>query len=313
MRSDAVGRWARVASLTSSVVDYPIENGHQYHTFRAGSYYGPNDEIEQDSLDFHHAMISKAIGNKLSLSPIDEEETHTILDIGTGTGIWAIETGELLPNSEIIGKDLSANQPPWVPPNVKFEIDDVESPWANPHKFDIIFCRYMVGVIADWPKLMDSIYENTNPGGWVEFQDYDLLYTSDDGSLTEEHEALKWDNLFLEACDKMGRDGRPGPKLKDWVREAGFVNVAHKQYKMLIGPWPKDPHYKDIGMCNLIQILNGLKAFTLRIFCRVLRWTRAEVLVMLAMVRNELKSGAFHAKYDFHVVCAQKPEATHEE
>ncbi|KAK2051778.1 methyltransferase domain-containing protein [Colletotrichum caudatum] len=301
------------ASLSSSVLDYPTENGRRYHAFRAGSYYGPNDEIEQDRLDFHHAMILKAIGKKPFLSPIDGEKTHRILDIGTGTGIWAIEVGELLPNSEIIGNDLSANQPNWVPPNVKFEIDDVESPWVSARKFDFIFCRYMVGAIADWPKLMDSIYENTNPGGWVEFQDYDLLYTSDDGTLTEEHETLKWDKLFLEACDRMGRDARPGPKFKDWVRGAGFVNITHKQFKMPIGPWPKDPYYKDIGMCNLIQILNGLEAFTLRIFCGVLGWTRDEVLVMLAMVRNELKSGAFHARYDFHVVYAQKPKGADDE
>ncbi|KDN69819.1 putative methyltransferase domain-containing protein [Colletotrichum sublineola] len=200
-----------------------------------------------------------------------------------------------------------------VPPNVKFEIDDVESPWAHSHEFDFIFCRYMVGSITDWPKLMNNIYENTNPGGWVEFQDYDLLYTSDDGSLTEEHQTLQWKRLFLEACEKAGRDPRPGPKLKDWVREADFVNITHKKYKMPVGPWPKDPYYKEIGICNLIQILDGLEAFSLRLFCGVLGWTKDEVLVMLALVRKELKAGAFHARFDLHVVYAQKPKAMDEE
>lgn len=45
------------------------------------------------------------------------------------------------------------------PPNVKFEIDDVESPWVGHQKFDYIMCRYMAGSIQDWPKLMENIYE----------------------------------------------------------------------------------------------------------------------------------------------------------
>ncbi|KAF7553975.1 hypothetical protein G7046_g6944 [Stylonectria norvegica] len=32
------------ASLTSSVVNYPMEHGRRYHAFREGSYNFPNDE-----------------------------------------------------------------------------------------------------------------------------------------------------------------------------------------------------------------------------------------------------------------------------
>lgn len=45
-----------------------------------------------------------------------------------------------------------------VPPNVKFEVDDVESPWIS-KKFDFIFCRAMAGAIQDWPKLVRSMFE----------------------------------------------------------------------------------------------------------------------------------------------------------
>jgi len=46
-----------------------------------------------------------------------------------------------------------------VPPNVKFEVDDAESPWTHTAPFDFIFCRYLLGGIADWPALMGNIYE----------------------------------------------------------------------------------------------------------------------------------------------------------
>lgn len=46
-----------------------------------------------------------------------------------------------------------------LPPNVTFEIDDVESEWQFSRPFDFIHARYMAGAIADWPKLMHQCYE----------------------------------------------------------------------------------------------------------------------------------------------------------
>ncbi|KAK2010407.1 methyltransferase domain-containing protein [Colletotrichum eremochloae] len=301
------------ASLTSSVVDYPTEYGRRYHAFRAGSYLAPNDESEMDRLDLNHMLLMKAIGRKLFLSPVPQASTHRILDIGTGTGIWAIEAAEVFPNAEILGNDLSAIQPSWVPPNVKFEIDDVESRWVNEKKYDFIFCRYMAGSVVDWPRLMKNIYNNLNPGGWVEFQDYDITPASDDDTLTEKHETRKWGERLIEACRMVGRDPCPGPKLEGWTRDSGFVDIFHQKFKLPIGPWPKDPHYKDVGMINLVQLLHGLDAFSLRTFCGILGWTREEVTVMLAQVRKELKSGMFHAHTAIHVVYAQKPQDNKDE
>jgi 16S rRNA G1207 methylase RsmC len=48
-----------------------------------------------------HLMNVKAVGNKLFLAPLEEEKVHRILDIGTGTGIWAIEMGELYSGAEV--------------------------------------------------------------------------------------------------------------------------------------------------------------------------------------------------------------------
>lgn len=52
------------------------------------------------------------MGNRLFLAPIGEEPGK-ILDVGTGTGIWAIEMGDDYPSAEILGTDLSPTQPSW--------------------------------------------------------------------------------------------------------------------------------------------------------------------------------------------------------
>jgi hypothetical protein len=78
-------------SISSSVRDYAFENGRRYHKFREGSYNFPNDDSEQDREDMKHAMMVNLCGQRLHFAPIGDNPQN-ILDMGTGTGIWAIES-----------------------------------------------------------------------------------------------------------------------------------------------------------------------------------------------------------------------------
>jgi hypothetical protein len=135
---------------------------------------------------------------------------------------------------------------------------------------------------------------NLNPGGWAEFQDFDLACYAEDGTMTETTSTVIWDNYFLEAAGKLGRDPSPGPKLEEWVKAAGFQNVRHQMFKFPLGVWPKDPKLKEIGLINLTQALDGLEGFSLRLFCDQLGWTEEQVIVLMAKVRKEFKSQVVH-------------------
>jgi hypothetical protein len=113
-------------SISSSKFEYPEENDRTYHEFMAGRYPLPNDELEQDRLDLQHALFLLTHNGKLLVGPVDLPRVHRVLDLGTGTGIWAIDFGAENPQSEVIGIDLSPIQPTWVPPNVYFIVDDIE-------------------------------------------------------------------------------------------------------------------------------------------------------------------------------------------
>lgn len=139
---------------------------------------------------------------------------------------------------------------------------------------------------------------NTKPGGWVEIQDFDLMYYSQDNSLPEDSYILRWLTTLFSGSDQFGRDPRPGPKLKGWMEDAGFQNMGSRKVKIPVGPWPKDPQLKELGTYNLVQVLTGLEAFTLRLFCNVLGWTEDEVTVLLAGVRRELKNPRIHSMFD---------------
>ena len=86
--SDALS--AGSTSLSSSIQSHVFENNRRYHKFCEGRYLLPNDDIEQGREDMKHLMIMRLCEDKLHFAPLVFPQK--ILDVGTGTGIWAIES-----------------------------------------------------------------------------------------------------------------------------------------------------------------------------------------------------------------------------
>ncbi|KAG5947513.1 hypothetical protein E4U59_000875 [Claviceps monticola] len=79
------------ASLTSSLLSaHTIEYGRRYPVFGDVQHVLPIDEMEQSREDVKHAMLMMLTENKPCLAPIGDHP-QKILDIGSGTGIWAID------------------------------------------------------------------------------------------------------------------------------------------------------------------------------------------------------------------------------
>ncbi|KAL0777231.1 hypothetical protein CaCOL14_006749 [Colletotrichum acutatum] len=149
-------------SVASSVLDYRLENGRTYHKYKDGKYYVPNDEKEKNRLDLQHNMFLLMFDNKLGSAPLNERGTKIgrTLDLGTGSGIWAMEFGDEHPEAEVLGIDLSATWPDYMGPNVKFVIDDLEEPWTYAKPFDYIHSRMMASSIGDWETYIQRCFES---------------------------------------------------------------------------------------------------------------------------------------------------------
>lgn len=138
---------------------FTYENGRRYHSdrFKKGDYYMPNDEKEQDRLDLYHHIFLTMIKGKLYLAPLDNPQR--VLDVGTGTGIWAIDFADEHPQAEVIATDISPIQPSWVPPNCRFEVDDMEEDWTfDENYFDYIHVRTLSGSFADWDRFIEQCW-----------------------------------------------------------------------------------------------------------------------------------------------------------
>jgi SAM-dependent methyltransferase len=213
-------------TLRSSIYNYRYENGRTYHAFRDGEYLLPNDEVEQDRLDLIHHLFKMTLGGELYIAPIPPEPQR-ILDIGTGTGIWAIDMADRFPSAFIIGTDLSPIQPAWVPPNVQFYIDDAESEWAFDDRgnFDFIHGRALCGGIADWPRFYSQALTNLKPGGWMEMQDHECWINSDDDSIDRAPGCVEWMTESNRAAEIVGKPLNVAHLHKQWMIDAGFEDV----------------------------------------------------------------------------------------
>lgn len=235
-------------SIASSILQYRHENGRTYHAYNDGKYILPNDDMEQDRLDLQHHIFLLTFDNQLYLSPAgrDGHALHNVLDIGTGTGIWANDLADEFPSAAILGVDLSPIQNPYVPPNVTFQVCDIEEPWGFAVKFDFIYCRMMTAALADWPNFFQQAYNCLTPGGWIELADICSI-RCDDGSLKEDSAIQKWQDLLHEGAKLMGRPFNCAKSYREQLEARGFVNIREVVFKWPQNKWPKSRKYKEIG------------------------------------------------------------------
>jgi ubiquinone/menaquinone biosynthesis C-methylase UbiE len=185
------------------------------------------------------------------LSPIGPNPQR-ILDIGTGTGIWAMQVAELYPSAEVIGTDISPVQPKWVPPNLTFEVDDLEAKWLyEPDSYDLINIRFMFVAIKDWPAILAQAYRTLKPGGYVELSELGATPEATNPDYPQPVVIFQWLELLRDALAKMGMHLRIAHTFKDMVIEAGFIDVVETKFEVPWGTWPKDRKAKTIGFWHL--------------------------------------------------------------
>ncbi|KAH6986600.1 S-adenosyl-L-methionine-dependent methyltransferase [Ilyonectria destructans] len=284
-------------SLRSSILDYRHENGRTYHRYKEGKYKFPNDDQENERLDLQHNLFLLTFDNKLGLSPpnLPDSKIKRVLDLGTGTGIWAIDLGDEHPEAEIVSVDLSPTQPSFVPLNVQFLIDDIDEEWNYSQPFDYIDSSLMNFSVQNWSDYLRKIFRYLAPGGYVELQEIDVIIKSDDGTLTEDHTLGKWTKLLEEAAAKLGRPYEQTDKFKEIMAEVGFTDIVETRFKWPTNSWAKDKKYKELGVWSNENMNLALESLTMAPFTRGHGWSREEVNVFLADVRRELNDPKIHA------------------
>jgi SAM-dependent methyltransferase len=288
-------------SIASSVFNYTYENGRRYHAYRSGSYPLPNDDDEQNRMDLLHHIWKIMLEGELLLKKPNNPQR--ILDVGTGTGAWAIDIADENPQAMVIGTDLSPIQPGWVPPNCMFYVDDAESDWTY-QSFDLIHGRSLGGSISDWPRFYRQCFGSLHDGGILEMQEHDAWISTINAELPPW--TADWNVTLNQASAVFGKYLNVANDHVGWMREAGFVDVQDHVLKIPIGTWSKTR--KELGRIHRAEMLGAVEPYTLALYTKVLGKSLDETKVAVEMVKKDFSENKNHLYVNYHFITARKPE-----
>lgn len=263
----------------------------------------PNDDEEQTRLAIAHQAYLPILGGQLTLAHIPSG-ARRILDIGTGTGDWALGVAERLPNAEIIATDITtAFQPTSGPPNLFFELDDAQDEWAYNEPFDFIHMRAMSGAFSDWDKIYAEVSKHLKPNGCFEIVDSGAIRLKEGPS--DAYISI-FNGAIQSAADKSGRPLGLDHLKKPVFEKAGLSVVKSKVFEVPLGPWPEDPQRKVAGKMAMITALEGLEAASLRLLTKEMEWKEDEVRDLCGKVQQEVMEPGARAYCPCQVVVTRK-------
>lgn len=199
----------------------------------------PKDDEEINRLDFQHYLFRFALKGNYA-APV-EAPAH-ILDVGTGTGRWAMEMADLFPLANVIGLDVVP--PPaddtvslghgldrrpdnyvYVQGNV---LDGLPFPDAT---FDFVHQRLLTAAVpADrWQWEVAELLRVTKPGGWVEI--LEAIPTRGGPGMNQLYE---W---FMAVGLSRGINMLTSPQIGTFLANAGAQNIVKHDLPMALGSW----------------------------------------------------------------------------
>lgn len=200
----------------------------------------PKDMDEINRLDFQHYLLRSGFSGNY-LAPL--QNPSTILDVGSGSGRWAMEMAARFPAARVVGVDLVAptvdvsqvlgNGLDAQPMNFEFAIGNILEGLPFPDaSFDFVHQRLLITAIPMrfWPKVINELVRVTRPGGWVELAECGVPERGGPG-LTG-----LWASwiAFLKSRDV---DFTVGHTIGKKLTEGGLHNVDQRGMRFPMGAW----------------------------------------------------------------------------
>jgi SAM-dependent methyltransferase len=267
-------------------------------------YIGPCDSEEHRRLDFQHFLLRRALHGNYA-APL--QAPSSILDVGSGTGRWAMEMANLFPKAQVLGLDI--NPPPIdlvaergadrCPANYRFVAGNILDglPFDDRH-FAYVHMRDLVTAIPHdcWPFVISELARVTRPGGWIESLEATFLQ----GGGPAIDQIMLWLDATLARCGVAFLDG--GTLGDVMLATPGVARVSSRQFALRCGE--AGGHIGKMLALDWISVFYGFGGMT--VAHRIT--TADEFAWVLEQARTELADPACTCVMPLYITYGQRVE-----
>ncbi|KAF8066918.1 S-adenosyl-L-methionine-dependent methyltransferase [Lyophyllum atratum] len=217
---------------------------------RKDVYQLPVNNEELARLNNQHLLLKMLIGGnytgaiKEHLAYVPGKE-QTILDLGCGTGAWAMDMATDFPHCSVVGADVAPMDVGLAPENLRIDVCDANKGLTiyKNNQFDLVNARMIAMGIKDYPSLIGEISRTLKTGGFLQLQEWDF-FVVDEQKTTIGSESWfgRWCAALRHGLAARSASINAAEGLDGMIKVQGTFDAIHQHNVwMPIGPcFPKD-------------------------------------------------------------------------
>lgn len=267
-----------------------------------------SNKEELDRLRIQDKLVTESMGGVLP-EQTDVSSLRRVLDVGCGSGSWAIDLAQAHPDVSAFGVDISRSMIEYareqageqgVADRVEFRVMDALRMLEFPAGyFDLVNLRLGASFLRtwDWPRMLSELQRVTRPGGVVRVTENEVIHQSNSPALAQWFEMFQCalfhaGNLFEQETTSITAH------LAPLLHQHGVQQVQTKAYALEYhaGTLQGEAHREDAQ-----HIFRTLRPFIQKWGC-----LSPDYEAICQQALKEMQQSGFHATWNFLTAWGKK-------